>query len=125
MDRITHEMRIANWKSIIEQCHKRPKGQSAKQWLAENNISEKQYYYWQRRLRKAAYDQMSASMFPISGSECQVAFAEVPTHSFLNTAAVAFRPDAVLRTSKVTIELSNTVSDQLLSRIIGGLSHAE
>ena len=50
MDRITHEMRIANWKSIIEQCHKRPKGQSAKQWLAENNISEKQYYYWQQRV---------------------------------------------------------------------------
>ena len=33
MDKTTHEVRIANWRSIIEQCQARPEGQSAKQWL--------------------------------------------------------------------------------------------
>ena len=36
MDKTTHEIRISNWRSIIEQCQARPAGQSAKQWLADN-----------------------------------------------------------------------------------------
>lgn len=28
MDNITHEVRIMNWKSVIEQCHARPSGQT-------------------------------------------------------------------------------------------------
>ena len=48
MDTITHEIRLANWKSLIEQCNSRPEGQTAKQWLADHGISEKQYYYWLR-----------------------------------------------------------------------------
>ena len=31
MDKTTHEVRLANWKSIIEQCQQRPEGQTAKQ----------------------------------------------------------------------------------------------
>ena len=28
-------MRMANWKPIVEACHARPEGQSAKQWLPQ------------------------------------------------------------------------------------------
>ena len=35
MDKITHEVCMAQWKAIIEECLSRLKGQSAKQWLAE------------------------------------------------------------------------------------------
>lgn len=38
MDKITHEVRHANWESIIEQCRQRPKRQNAKKWLADHNI---------------------------------------------------------------------------------------
>lgn len=58
MDQTTYEMRLANWKSIIEQCQSRPVGMSAKQWLRDNEISGKQYYYWLRKLRKLAYDEV-------------------------------------------------------------------
>ena len=33
MDRITHQVRLANWTKIIEQCNNRPAGTTAKQWL--------------------------------------------------------------------------------------------
>ena len=62
MDKTTYQVRCANWKSVIEQCQARPEGQSAKQWLAENNVSEKKYYYWLRKLRKEAYDEMQTSL---------------------------------------------------------------
>ena len=123
MDHITHEMRLANWKSIIEQCHARPEGKTIKQWLSEQGIHEKQYYYWQRRVRKEAYDQMKN--LPVMESASSLAFAELPYRSAMSQSVAQFKPDAVIRSSKVTIELSNSISDHLLSRILGGLGHAQ
>ncbi len=45
MDQITHTIRSSKWKGIIMQCQNRPVEMSAKQWMAENHISEKSYYY--------------------------------------------------------------------------------
>ncbi len=41
MDNTTHEMRLAGWKKIIDNCQARPEGQTVKQWLAEQGIQEK------------------------------------------------------------------------------------
>ena len=45
MDQSTHEVRLASWRQIVERCQERPHGQSTKEWLQENNIPEKRYYY--------------------------------------------------------------------------------
>lgn len=39
MDQSIHEVRLANWKTLIEQCQTRPKGQTAKQWLDANDFA--------------------------------------------------------------------------------------
>ena len=39
MDTSTHEIRLAGWKTIVEQCTARPEGQTIKQWLALNGIT--------------------------------------------------------------------------------------
>ena len=46
MDQITHTVCRSNWINVIQQCQDRPAGITAKQWLAENDIFEKSYYYW-------------------------------------------------------------------------------
>ena len=92
MDHITHEMRLANWKSIIEHCHARPEGKTIKQWLSEQSIPEKQYYYWQRRVRKEAYDQMKNSL-PAMGNNSSLAFAELP----YRTTALVMSSDTTTR----------------------------
>lgn len=46
MDQITHDVRSPQWLEIITQCQNRPEGTTAKQWMADNGISEKSYYYW-------------------------------------------------------------------------------
>ena len=58
MDAFTHEVRLNQWKLIIEQCQSRPDGQTARQWMAENGVQEKTYYYWLRRVRKEGKRQM-------------------------------------------------------------------
>ena len=125
MDHITHEMRMANWKPIVEACHARPKGQSAKQWLAQNNINEKQFYYWQRRLREEAYFCQNSESLPEISSASDLSFTEISLDNVTQSPKTSFVPDAVIRQGRVSIELSNTISDQLLAKLLGGLAHAQ
>ena len=76
MDQITHDVRGSQWLEIITQCQNRPEGTTAKQWMADNGISEKSYYYWLRKFRKQACSQMTETSTAISvGNE--ISFAEV------------------------------------------------
>ena len=126
MDQITHEVRLANWKQIIEECHARPEGQSAKQWLSERGISTKSYYYWQRKLRLQAYDQMKQSQaLPTVQEDPAVTFAEIPFSAKSDTPETDhFHPTAVIRSGGMTVALSNSVSDGLLARILQEVRHA-
>ena len=40
MDQITHDVRSSQWLEIITQCQNCPEGTTAKQWMADNGISE-------------------------------------------------------------------------------------
>lgn len=56
MDQITHDVRGSQWLEIITQCQNRPEGTTAKQWMADNGINEKSYYYWLRKFRKLFFE---------------------------------------------------------------------
>lgn len=58
MEQSTHEIRRTNWLNIVNQCQNWSSDMSVKQWLAENKIKEKAYYYWLQKFRKEAYNQM-------------------------------------------------------------------
>ncbi len=125
MDKITHEVRRANWKSIIEQCQQRPKGQTAKQWLQDHDISEKSYYYWLRKIRSEVYEQMSATDLPAAIPGTAVSFAEIPVRppEDLTSANLPFQADAVIHFGKLTIGLSNSISDTLLKQMLEVIAH--
>ena len=36
----------------MNRCQSRPQGMSIRQWLMDNGINEKSYYYWQRKFRR-------------------------------------------------------------------------
>jgi len=80
MDRETHEIHLANWRALIEQCQARPEGQTTKQWLSDYDIPEKQYYYWLRKVRKRAVAEMGTKLPTAPGPDLQhhavVALAE-------------------------------------------------
>lgn len=128
MDQSTHDVRRANWLNIIHQCQNRSSGTSVKQWLAENDIKEKAYYYWLRKFRKEAYDQMQLPTTAAAKSE--VAFAEItmpllPAESDTTVVnAPAAPPAAVIRYNGLAIELSNDISEGLLSRLLREVYHA-
>lgn len=122
MYKITHAVRLAQWKKVIEECHARPEGQTAKSWLSERGISEKSFYYWQRKLRLYAYGEMQQPpSFPVDQGSALVTFAEMLfaiQNQADKTVPEQFQPIAVIRSGDIAIALSNSVSDALLARIV-------
>lgn len=129
MDQTTHNVRRANWLTIIIQCLERPEGISVKQWLSDNGVKEKAYYYWLRNFRKEAYAQMqSPGTNENPGTE--IAFTEITIPAKAGQSCIP-SPDesyessvAVIRYNGVSIGISNEISDSLLSRILREVSHA-
>ena len=127
MDQCTHEVRADYWRKIIQACGQRPAGQSAKSWMDENGICEQSYYHWQRRLRQQAYAEMKGNpSVPAVTEKSDLTFVEIPctAMSEQNTYAASNTPRVIIRTAALQIEISNDISDALLSRIIREASHA-
>jgi putative transposase len=129
MDQISHAVRSSRWKDIILQCQSRPAGMSAKQWMTENQVSEKSYYYWQRRFRTEAFKQVDhSSLLPVSQGASDISFAEIripeTKKSVSDTIPETIRPAAVIKTATMTIALSNDITGDLLSIILREVSHA-
>lgn len=114
MDKITHEMRLAQWSSIIRECNN--SGMAKKSWMAINNINEKQFYYWQRRIRCEAIQDLEQN--PSSSPT----FAELPASVI--TCQQVDQPDAVLRIGKCTLEIHNSFTPVLLQSILQVIANA-
>ena len=125
MDQSTHDVRRTNWLNIVNECQQRPTNMTVKQWLANNGIKEKSYYYWLRKFRKEAYEKMQ---MPAVTSPSEVSFAEVsiplnmqeePVHSFQEQS-----PVAIIKKGTLSVAISNDISESLLDRIFKVISHA-
>ncbi len=81
--------RLANWTARIAAC--RGSGMTVRAWCRENGLSEKTYYYWQRRL----FDTLSQQ------KAVQSTFAEI-------TPTTRNRPDSCVA---VTVRISGAEAD--------------
>lgn len=129
MDQITHDIRLEGWKDVIRQCHARPKGQTIKDWCAQNNVSEKQFYYWQRQIRLQIAEGMTGALVPAAGIENTVSFTEIPVPAINSTLPASddmndFQAEAVIRKGDLVIAVRNSISDRLLGRILEGVTNA-
>ncbi len=124
MDRSTHDVRRASWLKTIAECQQRPVNVSVKQWLADNGVKEKAYYYWLRKFRREACKQIQ---LPVAAPPAEVAFAEFPIPA---TASTPVRPTAdnntvaVISANGITVEISNSISEPLLCMLLREVAHA-
>ena len=125
MDQSTHDVRRTNWLNIVNQCQERPGDVSARQWFADNGINEKAYYYWLRKFHKEAYDQMQ---IPAVAQPTEVSFAGVPIPVAASSKSAPctsyYNPVAILKYGNVSIEISNDISEEILSRLLQEVAHA-
>ena len=129
MDQTTHDVRRANWLTVVAQCQGRPEGVSVRQWLSDNGVNEKSYYYWLRKFRKEAYEQRQTAVAE-EQIDSDITFTELKipqkTVSSYTVSPMEWyeNPVAVIRCNGLTIGISNEISDGLLSRILKEVSHA-
>ena len=128
MDKITHQVRAEHWTKIMNECIN--SGMSKTAWCRANGISVKQFFYWQRILRREAFENSSlpatigADQEMVPATQRTVSFTEIKLPSSSQNKAPVFHPDLVIRKGDLILEISNSASDELLSRI-GGLLGAE
>ena len=109
MDQLTHTVRRSNWINIIRQCQDRPAGTTAKQWLVENDISEKSYYYWLRKIRREVCEQEELQKVTDPSA---LSFVEIPVKTALDIAPVPTVPATM--TPVAQSQGSNTAKARLI-----------
>ena len=77
---MSKQERLENWTARIMAC--RGSGMTVRAWCRENGLSEKTYYYWQRRLFQALLEQQKVH---------ETAFAEVTPPVCSGSVAVTVR----------------------------------
>lgn len=111
----TRQYRLSQWIPIIKECL--TSGMSVRSWCIQNDVDEKRFYYWQRKIREIAGESL-----PVVTQESKfVQLPVVPT----SEDDPRFTPSVVIRVGKVAVELSNHVQPELLAMVLKVLSDAE
>lgn len=104
MDKITHQVRAEHWAKIMNECIN--SGMSKTAWCRANGISEKQFFYWQRILRREAFENSQNSSLPATvgpdqeltpATQRTVSFTEIKLPSSSQSTAPGFHPNLVIR----------------------------
>lgn len=96
-------------------------------WCREHGISDKAFFYWQRILREEAYlTTLENTLTPAvkkNAAPTTTDFIEIKVTDQASISANPFKPDVIIRRGSVSIEISNTATEDLLKKV-GGLLHA-
>lgn len=76
MDKITHQVRAEHWAKIMNECIN--SGMSKTAWCRANGISVMQFFYWQRILRREAFENSQNSLLPATAGPHQEMAPMVP-----------------------------------------------
>lgn len=120
VQKATHEIRLQQWISIIKEC--RSSGKSVKSWCEEKGISEKSYFYWQRRAREAACQELTAyqekqvtKTEPSSTSTPVFAECRIPEENHASEAAVTIHLNGAV------VEIHHGAEASVVERILHAL----
>jgi putative transposase len=115
MDKATHEMRIVQWTEIIRQCNN--SGISKRTWCENNNVDEKQFYYWQRRIREEVFNEIKKPDLP------RLVELKAPVHKPVGSENPD--ADAVLHFGSYSVSIKNSLDPGLLEKILMAVSNVK
>jgi len=116
--RVKHEYLLSKWTPIVQQC--RTSGITVKAWCQENNIDQKQFFYWQRRIR----EELCTSVQTQEEEQTKV-FAPLQINGCNKetSRSALFRPDLVINIGDYRLELGNETSPELLKSVLKVIHH--
>ena len=90
MDKEVYKIRLEKWRKLIYEAN--TCGMKKKEWCRINGISTKQFYYWQKRVRAQALEEMPGGTGADDAAQGGVPAAHLPSF-------VELRPPAQSRNS--------------------------
>ena len=115
---VKHQAKLLEWKDRV--ADRRSSGMSVKEWCEENGCSPKTYYRWEQEIL--------GKVRQIAKAQSQPVLAELPLAKPVQDCSLkrdVFVPAAVIRIGQMELELSNTVSAELLSQLKGLMRFVE
>jgi hypothetical protein len=115
---VANNYRLSQWIEIIKEC--RISGQSIASWCSERGINPNSYYYWLRRVRKAACEALPS----INTIGNQIVPLEVPSKNLTK-----FPGDKILSTSivlhveGVTMEIQSNACAAIIENTLRALKN--
>ncbi|WP_103108913.1 IS66 family insertion sequence element accessory protein TnpA [Brevibacillus reuszeri] len=114
---VTSQYRFNQWTEIVRQC--RSSGQTVAVWCAENNIKPTSYYYWLRRIRKAACEVLPS----LSGNN-PIVPVNIPDRAVETCSSdQESSSDIVLSFGAVKLEIRNNASATLIENTLRALQN--
>lgn len=123
MDKITHEMRLTQWTNIIQSCT--ASGLPKRTWCQQNSIDEKQFYYWQRRIRNQVFELQVNSKSTVLAATT-TSFVEMPTNlESFQKGSSSNQVAATVCVNGYMITISESASEAFLRSLIGAITYVK
>ena len=119
MDKITRQVRIEHWTQIMNECLN--SGMNKTEWCRANGISDKQFFYWQRILRKEAFaastsKELSVITDPADETSLRkISFAEISLPIKQEPVRNGFQPDIIIRKVPRPLPFGTFVTSECIS----------
>ena len=117
MDQFVMDYRLEEWAKIIEAANN--SGLQRNEWLKLNNITRDQFYYWQKKVRKAAAERNNL-LTPAGTEACGDArLVEVPVSpdntNISTTGSISI--GAIINVGRVSISISENASQKFIENL--------
>ena len=117
MDQFVMDYRLEEWTKIIEAANS--SGLQRSEWLKTNNITKDQFYYWQKKVRKAAAER-SNLLTPAGAETCNdTRLVEIPvsSDSISSSISSSFSIGAIINVGRISISISENASQELIENL--------
>ncbi|MGI6671786.1 MAG: IS66 family insertion sequence element accessory protein TnpA [Christensenellales bacterium] len=114
LSQLNHHKNLAQWRQLVYDCCN--SGMMVKAWCAENGISEKTYYYRQRKVWKATQQQKLEQDADMPGKLPAIIPCAIPIA--ISSAASVQTPALVLRSASWTVEVNPGCGPELLHLVL-------
>ena len=120
--KVKRQYHLTKWKPIVQEC--RTSGMTVKAWCKKNNVSEQQFFYWQRRLREELCTSIQIPEKEHKEHQTTI-FAPIPVQNHHKEAlqSAPFIPDLVISIGDYRLELANQTSPELLEALLKAIHH--
>lgn len=121
MENTTDKKNFNKWAPIIKKC--RSSGIGVRPWCRENNVGEKQFYYWERRIKAKNLETQKEEQSKSNVNLVEIKHPHIEPS--INKSTLTFKADMVVHVGNNVLEISNTVSENLLSMVLKVMSNVK